>query len=69
MGVRGRTVAMPGPQTARTVDPMEGKGIGAVHGHQIMIAPRRHPTQDLAALGALQNLLERPPIPHPMAFV
>ena len=33
MGVRGRTVAMPGPQTARTVDPLGGKGAGAIHGY------------------------------------
>ncbi len=43
---------MPGPQTAQTVDPLGEKGAGVVHGHQIMTA-RRHPTQDLAALGAL----------------
>ena len=29
-----------------------------------MTAPRRHPLQCLAALGALQYLLKRPPIPH-----
>ncbi len=55
---------MPDPQTARTVDPLGGKGTGAVHGYQIMAAPRRHPTQNLAALGALQYLLKRPPILH-----
>ena len=60
-----RAVTMPGPQTAQTVDPLGEKGAGVIHGHQIMTAPRRHPTQDLAALGALQNLLERPSIPHP----
>ncbi len=54
----------PGPQTTRTVDPLGGKGAGAVHGYQIMSAPRRHPTQNLAALGALQYLLKRPPILH-----
>ncbi len=64
MGVRGRTVAMPGPQTARTVNPLGGKGASTIHGYQIMTAPRRHPLQCLAALGALQNLLKRPPIPH-----
>ncbi len=64
MRVRGRTVAMPGPQTARTVNPLGGKGAGTIHGYQIMTAPRRHPLQHLAALGALQNLLKRPPIPH-----
>ena len=50
MGVRGRTVAMPGPQTARTVNPLGGKGAGTIHGYQIMTAPRRHPLQCLAAL-------------------
>ena len=64
MGVRARTVAMPGPQTARTVNPLGGKGAGTIHGYQIMTAPRRHPLQHLAALGALQYLLKRPPIPH-----
>ena len=64
MGVRGRTVAMPGPQTARTMNPLGGKGASTIHGYQIMTAPRRHPLQCLAALGALQNLLKRPPIPH-----
>ena len=50
----------PGPQTARTVDPLGGKGPGAVHRYQIMAAPSRHPTQNLAALGALQYLLNTP---------
>ena len=31
--VLGRAGAMPGPQTARTVDPLGGKGAGAVHGY------------------------------------
>ena len=64
MGVRARTVAMPGPQTARTVNPLGGKGAGTIHGYQIMTTPRRHPLQHFAALGALQYLLKPPPIPH-----
>ena len=36
-----------------------GKRIGAVHGHQTVLAPRHHPRQHLAALRTLQNLLER----------